>query len=209
MIATRVLTSVSPSSAADGIDSATAAGATLNPGQIAIQELVARAQAGDQHAFTHVYDLYAPKIQKYLRYHLNGRPEAAEDLASDVFLKALEKLQTYQFNGVPFSAWLYRIAHNKLIDYLRGQPKKQGVSLDECVEVDDPASERALSQTLNQEELADALDRLTDDQRQVISYRFLQDRSIADTARLMGKNEDAVKQLQVRAIKNMRATLAS
>ena len=58
-----------------------------------------------------------------------------------MFLKALEKLGSYQFSGVPFSAWLYRIAHNRLVDYLRAQPKKQGISLDECLSVDDPAAQ--------------------------------------------------------------------
>ncbi|MGH2355482.1 MAG: sigma-70 family RNA polymerase sigma factor [Chloroflexota bacterium] len=176
--------------------------------QAAIQALVRRAQAGDTAAFAQLYDLYSRKIHSYLRYHLNGRAELAEDLASDVFLKALEKLHSYQFSGVPFSAWLYRIAHNHLIDYLRALPKKQGVSLDECTGVDDPSAERALDQTLNHQQLAGALEGLTDEQRQVIVYRFMQDRSIADTARLMDKNEDAVKQLQVRALRNMRRSLS-
>jgi RNA polymerase sigma-70 factor (ECF subfamily) len=176
--------------------------------QAAIQALVLRAQQGDQGAFAQLYDLYARKIHSYLRYHLNGRAELAEDLAADVFLKAMEKIHSYQFNGVPFSAWLYRIAHNHLIDYLRALPKKQGLSLEECVSVDDPSAEKALDGTLTSHEISGALKGLTDEQRQVIVYRFMQDRSIADTARLMAKNEDAIKQLQVRALRNMRRSLA-
>ena len=177
--------------------------------QALVQELVARAQLGDQNAYATLYNTYSKKIHSYLRYHLNNRAEVAEDLAADVFLKAMEKINSYQFNGVPFSAWLYRIAHNHLIDYLRAQPKKQGVSLDECVGVDDPSAEKSLDQTLNQQQLSGAFEGLTEDQRQVIVYRFLQDRSIADTARLMEKNEDAVKQLQVRALRNMRKVLTA
>ena len=177
--------------------------------QALVQELVARAQQGDQDAYATLYNTYSKKIHSYLRYHLNNRADVAEDLAADVFLKAMEKINSYQFNGVPFSAWLYRIAHNHLIDYLRAQPKKQGVSLDECVGVDDPSAERSLDQTLTQQQLSGAFEGLTGEQRQVIVYRFLQDKSIADTARLMAKNEDAVKQLQVRALRNMRKVLAA
>jgi RNA polymerase sigma-70 factor (ECF subfamily) len=179
------------------------------PSQAAIQQLVLRSQQGDQSAFAQLYDLYAKKIHSYLRYHLNNRAELAEDLAADVFMKALEKINSYQFSGVPFSAWLYRIAHNHLIDYLRALPKKQGVSLDECNGVDDPSAEKALDETLTHQQVKGALKGLTDEQRQVIVYRFLEDRSIADTARLMAKNEDAIKQLQVRALRNMRRTLSA
>jgi RNA polymerase sigma-70 factor, ECF subfamily len=177
--------------------------------QTDVLALVVRAQAGDSRAFARLYDTYATKILSYLRYHLNGRGDVAEDLAADVFLKALEKLHSYQFNGVPFSAWLYRIAHNHLIDYLRAQAKKPGVSLDECSVLDDPSAQRALDQTLTQQHLQGAFHDLTADQRRVIAYRFLQDRSIADTARLMAKNEDAIKQLQVRALRNMRRVLSA
>ena len=179
------------------------------PSQAEVQALVARAQAGDQDAYATLYNTYSKKIHSYLRYHLNNRVDVAEDLAADVFLKAMEKISSYQFNGVPFSAWLYRIAHNHLIDYLRAQPKKQGVSLEECIGVDDPTAERSLDEALTHQQLSGAFDGLTGDQRQVIVYRFLQDRSIADTARLMEKNEDAIKQLQVRALRNMRKVLAA
>jgi RNA polymerase sigma-70 factor, ECF subfamily len=177
--------------------------------QSAIQSLVRQAQAGDSAAFAQLYDLYERKIHSYLRYHLNGRSELADDLSADVFLKAMEKINSYQFNGVPFSAWLYRIAHNHLIDFVRAQPKKQGVSLDECSGVDDPTAERALDDTLTHHQLSGALGGLTDEQRRVIVYRFMEDRSIADTARLMAKNEDAIKQLQVRALRNMRRALSA
>ena len=183
--------------------------AETTPSQAAIQSLVRQAQVGDQAAFAQLYDLYSKKIHSYLRYHLNNRAELAEDLAADVFLKAMEKINSYQFNGVPFSAWLYRIAHNHLIDFLRALPKKQGVSLDECNGVDDPSAEKALDETLTQQQLKGALQGLTGEQRQVIVYRFMEDRSIADTARLMAKNEDAVKQLQVRALRNMRRALTA
>lgn len=203
-------TALALQSSEDSADSAsrTSSAGTAVP-QAEVQALVARAQQGDQDAYATLYNTYSKKIHSYLRYHLNNRAEVAEDLAADVFLKAMEKINSYQFNGVPFSAWLYRIAHNHLIDYLRAQPKKQGVSLEECMGVDDPSAERSLDHTLTQQQLSGAFDGLTEDQRQVIVYRFLQDRSIADTARLMAKNEDAIKQLQVRALRNMRKVLVA
>jgi RNA polymerase sigma-70 factor (ECF subfamily) len=183
--------------------------ATDRPSPQAVQGLVQAAQQGDGTAFAQLYALYGRKIHSYLRYHLAGRADVAEDLAADVFVKALEKLHTYQFNGVPFSAWLYRIAHNHLIDFLRAQPKLPGVSLEGCSSVDDPAAAQELAGALTQHELAAALGGLTAEQRQVIVYRFLEDRSIADTARRMAKHEDAIKQLQVRALRNLRRALAA
>ena len=174
----------------------------------AVQALVVQAQAGDSAAFAQLYNLYARRIHAYLRLHLNGRIDLADDLAADVFLKALEKLSSYQFSGIPFSAWLYRIAHNHLVDHLRRHAKRRGVSLDACRSVHDPAAAHALDEALAQRQLADALSTLTEDQRQTIVYRFRHDRSIVDTARLRGKQEDAIKQLQVRGLRNLRRALA-
>jgi RNA polymerase sigma-70 factor, ECF subfamily len=173
------------------------------------QALVLRAQAGNRDAFTVLYERYERKIHTYLRFHLHGRADASEDLSAEVFLKAFEKLGSFKFSGVPFSAWLYRIAHNHLIDHIRAASRKQSTPLDDLIAVDDPAAGRALDLTLEHERIASALKFLTEDQRQVIEHRFFQDRSITDTARLMGKNEDAVKQLQVRALRNMRQALVS
>ena len=174
-----------------------------------IQALVSRAQAGDSGAFAQLYDLYAPRVLSYLRYHLGARGAAdlAEDLAADVFLKVLEKLPTYRHRGAPFSAWLYRVAHNRLIDYRRAAARRQGVPLEACAEVGDPSAPRALEGALAHDRLARVLTGLTPDQRRVIVLRFLQDRSVAYTARLLAKHEDAVKQLQVRALRALRRAL--
>ncbi len=176
----------------------------------AVQVLVAQAQAGDKAAFAALYGLFAPRVLRYLRGHLGARPGAAalaEDLTADVFLRTLEKLPSYHFRGAPFAAWLYRVAHNRLVDHLRLQPKFPLTPLESCVSLDDPSATRALAGALDQHHLAGALARLTPDQQAVIRHRFLHDRSLADTARLLGKHDDAVKQLQVRALRSMRRTL--
>jgi RNA polymerase sigma-70 factor (ECF subfamily) len=174
-----------------------------------VQALVARAQAGDEEAYAALYERFDRKIKSYLRYHLAHGAEAAEDLAADVFMRAWKKLTSYQSSGGTFSAWLYRIAHNRLIDYVRAQRKRVGVSLDECGSLADPSAETGMETALTHEQLAGALAGLTAEQRTVIVHRFLRDRSLADTGRLMAKSEDAVKQLQVRALRSMRRALAA
>jgi RNA polymerase sigma-70 factor (ECF subfamily) len=174
-----------------------------------VEALVVRAQQGDAEAYATLYERFDKKIQSYLRYHLTHGGEAAEDLAADVFMRAWTKLSSYQSSGGTFSAWLYRIAHNRLIDYVRAQRKRVGLSLDECGNLADPAAETGMETALTHEQLAGALAGLTAEQRTVIVHRFLRDRSLADTGRLMDKSEDAVKQLQVRALRSMRRVLAA
>src|SRR5687767_6687713 len=89
-----------------------------------VQTLVAHAQGGDADAYAALYQAYEKKIHSYLRYHLTHGGEAAEDLAADVFMRAWTKLSSYQSSGGAFSAWLFRIAHNRLIDHVRAQRKR-------------------------------------------------------------------------------------
>jgi RNA polymerase sigma-70 factor (ECF subfamily) len=98
-------------------------------------ELVARAQQGDQMAFASLYEQYLPLIYRFLRRRLDGSDEIVEDLAEDVFVKVYEKLDRYVERGLPFTAWLYRIAHNHLVDYLRTLPRMSAHSLDEVAEM--------------------------------------------------------------------------
>src|SRR5215210_3040290 len=153
--------------------------------QVLVQSLVERAQSGDGGAFGELYEQFAPEILRYLLRHLNGRRENAEDLTEEVFLKVLQRLGSYQFRGMPFSAWLYRIARNHMIDYLRTRPRHNISSID-------------------RHELADALAQLTAVQREVISLRFLHGYTTAETAQVVGKSEDAVKKLQARGLVQLR-----
>ena len=188
-----------------------AASTATDPDAAAVQDLVGRAQGGDGDAYAALYARYAPKILRYFRYHLQGHPEQAEDLAADVLLRGWHKLGTYQPSGVPFSAWLYRVAHNRLIDHRRAR-RATLVPLDQLETergIEPSVDERGFGQTLDRETLRAALDSLGGDQREVIVRRFLEDRSLADTGRLLGKSENAVKQLQVRALRNLRTALAA
>ena len=170
-----------------------------------VQGLVQRAQANDRAAFGELYEMYCPKIYSYIAYHLNGRSEAAEDLTEEVFMKALQNLGSFQFREVPFSSWLYRIAHNHLIDHVRANKKAQMVAIEDAEHL---LFERdQLDGRLDQYTLAAALSQITEDQRQIVLMRIVQGMSIMETARAVGKSEDSVKQLQSRGLKALKRVL--
>ena len=172
-----------------------------------IQALVSRAQSGDRDAFGELYERLSPKVYSYLYYHLNARTHLAEDLTEEVFIKVLEKLGRYQDRGLPFSAWVFRIAHNHLIDHVRAQPRQGVLSIDDCHDLPEQQAERTLELALTHTELARAIGHLTPDQRRVVVLRFLQGLSTAETARALGKTEDAVKKLQSRGLQVLKKNL--
>src|ERR1051326_7426657 len=90
---------------------------------IDLQVLVQRAQGGDREAFGQIYEQLAPKLYGYVYHRVGASRELAEDLTAGIFLKLIEKLPCYQDRGLPFTAWVYRLAHNQIIDYFRAQPK--------------------------------------------------------------------------------------
>jgi RNA polymerase sigma-70 factor, ECF subfamily len=173
----------------------------------AVAELVSRAQQGDQMAFASLYEQYSPLVYRFLRRRLDGSDEIVEDLAEDVFVKVYEKLDRYVERGLPFTAWLYRIAHNHLVDYLRSLPRMSTHSLDDVAEVPEVAATAAYGRVLDRQSLEPALARLTPEQRQAIELRFMEGMSVAETARTMGRSDEAVKKLQARALANLRRHL--
>ena len=174
----------------------------------AAAELVVLAQQGDQTAFASLYEQYSPLVYRFLRRRLDGSDEVVEDLTEDVFVKVYEKLDRYVERGLPFTAWLYRIAHNRLVDYLRSLPRMSASSLDEVAEVSERAASAAFSRVLDRQSLEPALARLTPEQRQAIALRFMEGMSVAETAASMGRSDEAVKKLQARALANLRRHLA-
>src|SRR5437763_3873283 len=174
-----------------------------------IQLAVERARTGDREAFGELYEHFCSKIYNYLYYHLNGRTHLAEDLTEEVFVKMIEKFHTYRDRGLPFSAWMFRIAHNHLIDYLRAQPKQGITSIDDCHDLPEQHAERTLELALTHSELRSAIATLTEDQRRVVMLRFLQGMSTLETAHVLGKSEDAVKKLQARGLQVLKRALHS
>jgi RNA polymerase sigma-70 factor (ECF subfamily) len=174
----------------------------------AVAELVIQAQQGDQAAFATIYEEYSPLVYRFLRRRLDGSDEVVEDLTEDVFVKVYEKLDRYVERGLPFTAWLYRIAHNHLVDYLRTLPRMTAHSLDDVAEVPERQASAAYGRVLDRQSLEPALARLTPEQRQAIELRFMEGMSVAETASSMGRSEEAVKKLQARALANLRRHLA-
>lgn len=173
-------------------------------------ELVACAQRGDGDAFAALYEQYAPEIQRFLMRHLNGQRDLAEDLTADVFLKVFERIGSYQSRGLPFTAWLYRIARNHMIDHTRARPRSAAHSLEqapEAAEVADQDAARDYGHVLDHLTLAPALVRLSPDQRHALELRFLDGLPTATAAAIMGKTEDAVKKLQARGLAALRRIL--
>ena len=173
------------------------------------KDLVRQAQEGDSAAFAALYEQYAPTIYRFLRRRMDGPDEAVEDLTEDVFVKVYEKLDRYEERGLPFAAWLYRIAHNQLVDHVRTLPRLPARSLEDAHAVPEQGAGRAFGQVLDRQVLAPALASLTDEQRRVVQLRFLQGLSVADTAALMERSEEAVKKLQARGLANLRRLLTA
>jgi RNA polymerase sigma-70 factor, ECF subfamily len=161
--------------------------------------LAERAAKRDCQAFAQLYDLYADKIYKYI-YYKNGRTDEAEDLTAQVFLKAWEAIQHYKWEGYPFSTWLYRIAHNQMIDYYRTHHETWPLDTARAKESTlDPFE--AAERTFASDQIHSALKHLTHDQQRVIVLRFLEGYSTSEVAAMMDKDADAIRALQHRALR--------
>jgi RNA polymerase sigma-70 factor, ECF subfamily len=165
---------------------------------IAEAELILRAKAGEQEAWRQLYEQYAPAIYRYIYFRVDD-VQLAEDLLADVFVRMFEGLHRYEDRGWPLSAWLYRIAHDRAIDSLRRRAYRQQVPLEAWNEsVDGP--EQSVGMRLAFEEVRGVLNELTDEQRQVIQLRFLEELSIQAVAHQLGRTEGSVKALQHRGL---------
>jgi RNA polymerase sigma-70 factor (ECF subfamily) len=172
--------------------------------------LIRRAQMGDQVALTQLYEENFDRIYRYIALKIGDRTEA-EDMTQQVFLHALKAISSYRDKGMPFASWLYRIAHNQIVDYLRKKTKHVTVPLDESLPIPaiggDP--KHLIEQKITIEEIVVATKQLTAAQQEVISLRFAAELSITEVAGVMGKSEGAVKALQHSAIIALRKALAT
>ena len=170
------------------------------------ESLVRRAQQQDQQAFAQLYEEHFDKIYRYVALRMGDRVEA-EDITQQVFLKALRSISTFRWKGIPFSAWLFRIAHNQVVDYLRKKTKQATVPIDDSAISSGNDPQLLIEQKLSIEQLISATRRLTEAQREVISLRFTSELPISQVAGIMGKSQGAVKALQHSAIVALRKVL--
>ena len=171
------------------------------------QDLIARAVQGDADAFGDLYERYLARIYRYVFYRVNDVAEA-EDLTEMVFLKAWEALEDYRLRDVPFGAWLYRIAHNVIVD--RHRTHKETLSLEGQLVLHDAISspEDRLDWRETIESVAHALSQLSPIHQQVLTLRFISGLSHAETALVLKRSEEAVRVLQHRALYALRELLA-
>ncbi len=168
--------------------------------------LVERATQGDHDAFGKLYDRFVAKIYRYIFFRIGSRNDA-EDLTAQVFLRAWQAIGRYEWTGRPFAAWIFRIAHNAIVDHFR--MRRETVPLDERLPNQETFGD--LDQVTNRlwtaQVLQRALARLTDDQQQVIVLRFVEGLDTHETAQIMDRQEGAVRTLQHRALVKLRDSL--
>lgn len=169
------------------------------------REWVEKAQTGDPEAIGWLYERYFDRIYKYIYLKL-GDPTESEDIAEGVFLKMIEAIGTFHWQGASFASWLYRIAHNQVVDFARRQARRPQTPLEPLsdmlpAERDDPHERAEMREFI--EHLRVALANLTDLQAQVIILKFGSDMSNAQVAEVMERTEGAVKALQYSALQNL------
>ncbi len=166
--------------------------------------LVELAKGGDAEAFGQLYDHYLSTIYRYIYYRV-GTHVLAEDLTSETFLRALRALNSFHWQGRDFGAWLVTIARNLVTDHFKSGRFRLEVATGEILDYDSAAEgpENDVLASLANEELVKALKQLGADQQECLVLRFLNGLSVAETAHVLAKSEGAVKQLQLRAIRNL------
>jgi RNA polymerase sigma-70 factor, ECF subfamily len=170
--------------------------------------LVARATKRDAAAYGILYETHLDRIYRYVYYRVGSTSEA-EDLTEQVFLKAWEAIERYEPRGVPFIAWLYRLAHNLVVDHYRA--RKPTMTLEEVGEAEEPGINvvDAVEDKLDAEEIRQALRRLSPEHQQLIALRFVEELSHAEVAQITGKSEGATRVVQYRALQALARALKS
>ncbi|GAB3417049.1 hypothetical protein GCM10027569_40680 [Flindersiella endophytica] len=166
--------------------------------------LVELAKKGDAEAFGQLYDNYVSTIYRYIYYRVGGHA-LAEDLTSETFLRALRSLTSFRWQGRDFGAWLVTIARNLVADHFKSGRFRLEVATGEILDYDSAADgpEDDVLAMLTNEALVAALKQLGTDQQECLVLRFLNGLSVTETARVLGKSDGAIKQLQLRAIRNL------
>lgn len=168
--------------------------------------LIKAAQRGDTNAFAQLYRAYVDKVYRYIFFRVESA-ETAEDLTSDVFLRMVESLPTYQDRAIPLLVWLYRIAHARVIDHYRRSSVRRTEDIDTVDIRVDVDLDLPLVQAYTAEHIREAMRTLTEPQQQVIMLRFIEGFNLEQTAQWMGKTVDAIKAMQYRALQALAQAL--
>lgn len=169
------------------------------------EDVLARASQGDKDAFGELYERYTERIFNYV-YYRTGNVHDAEDLTARVFQRAMNHIHNYTDRGVPFSAWLYRIAHNLVANWHRDRSRKQEIPIDDLPVLpargDHP--ETTLLRTEEQDALLRLIRRLPPERQTLLILKFVENLSNAEIGQIMGRSEGAVKSLYHRTLLSLR-----
>jgi RNA polymerase sigma-70 factor, ECF subfamily len=173
-----------------------------------IRELVARAQQGDREALEELYLLHFDRIYSYLHMSVGNRHDA-EDLTTQTFLKMLEAIGRFRWQSAPFSAWLFRIAHNLAMDHFRAnrrwQPEEE---VPEPPDAEEISAEDEAMHSIGRQSMLELIENLSADQQQVLTLKFVFNFANADVATILGKTEGAIKSLQHRALVSLQKQIS-
>ncbi len=171
-------------------------------------ELVVLAKAGDKDAFGELYERYVEKIYNYI-YYRTGNHHDAEDISARVFFRAMAHIETYTERGVPFQAWLYRIAHNLVANWHRDRGRRKVIPLDEYIasSLKSESPDKEAEDNEEREVLLAAIRRLPEERQQLIVLKFVEHLSNAEIGDIMGRTEGAIKSLYHRTLTSLRDEL--
>ncbi len=167
--------------------------------------LLVEAAQKDPSRFAELYERNVGRVYAYIARRVVDR-DAAQDLTADVFHKALASIHSFEWRGVPFAGWLLRIAANMIVDRSK-RGTREMTGQDDLPDVPDLGARPKLEETEECARLFRLVDQLPADQRRVIGMRFADEKSIREIAQALGRTEGAVKQLQFRALQNLRARM--
>jgi RNA polymerase sigma-70 factor (ECF subfamily) len=165
-----------------------------------------RNQEAHENQLISLYQEYYNKVARYAYVRIGDRTEA-EDLASEVFLKALDSLKTYQERGLPMQAWIFKIAHNLVVDYLRKVSQRKTVPIDTVEINDDVDPVAAAENNLEIRRVNQAMQSLTEDQREVVRLRFFGGLTSQEVGNVLNKSDGAVREMQRAALEKLRIIL--
>lgn len=172
------------------------------------RDVITRAQAGDKGAISDLYKAYSDAIFQYISYRVESSA-AAEDLTGEVFLRMVRGLNTYEDRGLPFGAWLFRIAANLVNEHYRQHKQMRVSALTDDERSDDTDPFERLAQQEEREQLTKALHALPVEYQDILILRFMQNLSHTEVAAILSKSETAVRALQHRALKALGEKLGS
>lgn len=173
------------------------------------KELIKRAQKGEAEAFGKLYDRHLTPIYRFIFLRVKGKPDA-EDITQQVFLNAWKNIRKYRIRqGVPFSSWLYKIAKNAVIDYYRTERTHLDIELvsENILATSAAENEQKFDDALKVKLIKDALNKLAEDEQNVLIMKFIEEMSNKEMAEILEKSDGAIRVIQHRALKKLKKYL--